>query len=197
MLSIRDFTERRLSWREMPALCCRRTAAISCCTEVSRELLESVVITGNCVGMFGPTVATVGCFCDGKLAGLELRLELYGNRFLSPFRGEVRSNVSMWPHDVFLHWLSNWASTASCGPTECVCVIPSFLIMTAEVAVPAVCSLSLWFTSVAFITWYNLGIWMVSSFCLGFSSDSFAPAVYLNLLCSGMLLALKRLGSDE
>lgn len=64
MLSIRDLTERRLSWREMPALCCRRTAAISCCTDVSRELLESVVITGNCVGMFGPAAATVGCFCD-------------------------------------------------------------------------------------------------------------------------------------
>lgn len=64
MLSIRDFTERRLSWREMPALCCRRTAAISCCTEVSRELLESAVITGNCVGMFGPAVAMVVCFCD-------------------------------------------------------------------------------------------------------------------------------------
>ena len=64
MLSIRDFTERRLSWREMPALCCRRTAAISFCTEVSRELLESAVITGNCVGMFGPAVAMVGCFCD-------------------------------------------------------------------------------------------------------------------------------------
>jgi hypothetical protein len=38
---------------------------------------------------------------------------------------------------------------------------------------------------------------MVSFFWLGFSSDSFAPAVYLNLLCSGIFLALKRLGSDH
>jgi len=38
---------------------------------------------------------------------------------------------------------------------------------------------------------------MVSFFCLGFCSDSFVPAVYLNLRCSGMFLALKRLGSDQ
>jgi hypothetical protein len=31
---------------------------------VRRELLESVVTTGNCVGTAGPEVTMVGCFCD-------------------------------------------------------------------------------------------------------------------------------------
>jgi hypothetical protein len=31
---------------------------------VRRELLESVVAAGNCVGTAGPEATMVGCFCD-------------------------------------------------------------------------------------------------------------------------------------